>query len=146
LVASESNLHKLRELTNNLPKLPEKLPHLVDMIEHLSSQNIRYKVENGECLGMCLFNNESVAVQHACLTAGTIFPWHIHEHNSEWIIIYSGKLREILKSGKSFEIGPGGYVFCRAGEEHMQIAIEDTRLIAITIPASEGYPTMERDK
>ena len=130
----ESNLAKLRKLTAELPVLgPSNFkPHGIDKID--------YQVQGGNCVGEALLNEKEVAVQRVCMTAGTVFPEHSH-HEFEVVVIISGEALHITP-GMESKIAKDDVYTSRPGELHKFVAITDCTLIAITIPASEGYPKL----
>lgn len=128
----ESNLQKLRQLTAELPVLgpTDFKPHGTNKIE--------YTVDTGSCVGEALLNIADVAVQRVCMIAGTVFPEHSH-NQFEVVVIVKGDAIHITPGMESKLSSREVYV-SRPGELHKFVAITDVELIAITIPASEGYP------
>jgi len=125
------NLTKLKELTKELPLLS-------NVIEKRYKDSISYKMLHGVCTGEELFYHQTVAVQRSFMSKGAVFPIHLHKEN-EWLIVSRGHLKSINES-KTTELKDGDGIRIKEGESHVVEAIEDTWLIGITIPASEGYP------
>jgi anti-sigma factor ChrR (cupin superfamily) len=126
------NLLKLQELTEALPVLTN--------IANLSKIGfVKYEVECGSCHGVGLFKDKSVAVQMAIATAGTKFPAHSH-NEYEFIVLVSGKL---ISNGIEYD-GPCSF-YVRTGEFHEHTFLTDCVIIAVTVPASEGYPDGKTD-
>ena len=126
-------MDKLKELTAGLPNLVQ------------SSDNgiTQYKTIKGTAIGFGLMNESHVAVQRFFMSKGTIFPSHTHPEN-EVIVVYIGQFEHtvdcktiILKTGESYHIPPN---ICHSG-----IALEDTWMIAITVPGGKGYADVEGD-
>lgn len=128
----ESNLEKLRKLTAKLPVLGPS------SYKELTPGKIDYQVLRGRCTGMALLNIPEVAVQRVCLEASTVFPEHSH-NEIEVIVIYKGEGLHITPGMKS-RVTAGESYISRPGELHEFRAVTDCELIAITIPASAGYP------
>jgi len=125
-------LNKLRELTKELPVLS-------NLVSERYKAGISYSMSTGICSGEELFYNQSLAIQRAFMNKGAIFPLHLHNQN-EWIIVSNGKLIDRNENGIVTELEVGDGIRVRKGESHSIEAIEDTWLIGITIPSSEGYP------
>jgi quercetin dioxygenase-like cupin family protein len=123
----ETNLEALKELTKRLPDLVT-----------LSSSTVRYEVDQGQCVGVNLRFGMQIAVQDAYMSGGATFPVHSHS-GIEHLIVYEGRIR-IEEDGIGREIGVGESCVFPSGVKHTVLAIEDTWMIGITIPADEGYP------
>jgi quercetin dioxygenase-like cupin family protein len=123
-----SNIDKLEELT-------KKLPPLTDLVLMAKNSITEYKVENGTCIGLALLNTEKVAVQKAVASAGTIFPRHTHEEH-EFIILVEGEM--INNDGHKF-FAPD-VIHLNPNESHEHTFVTNCLVIAITVPASKGYP------
>ena len=133
--------------SENLKKLEELIPRLDEMI--LAGGNpkgfVEYETNDGTCLGFPLYKNKKVAVQRTFLTNGTEFPKHVHDEETEIIIIFQGKGNAIIYNDDSSIkeeqiIGEGDCFRIEKGTYHSWYMLEDTWLIGITIPASEAYP------
>lgn len=123
---SGTNLELLRELTHQLT--------LQDVVRKRDSDWVRYDTEAGNCLGICLLHERTVAVQKAFMSRDTVFPTHVHGE-VEFIIVYEGCLQMNDKEYRVAEV-----IHIPNGQEHTVKALEDTWMIAITIPASSAYP------
>lgn len=123
------NLEMLRELTHQLT--------LEDIVRKRCSDWIRYEVSKGNCIGVGLLHERSVAVQKSFMSAGTIFPAHVHSE-TEFLIIYEGSLEcdgKVYSAADVLKIAPE--------QEHVVKALEDTWMVAVIIPASSAYPESE---
>jgi len=130
-------LQKLRELTDTLPSFPS-------LVKMESNNRIDYNVDNGVSFAFGLLSQTEVAVANVFISSGAVFPKHSHKEN-EFLIVYEGGLVvEICDAGgedyRSIIVETGGSVYFDNNERHIVTALEDTWLIAITVPAAEGYP------
>lgn len=130
-------IETLRELTKVLPQVPA----LVDMIHNPGNVRsyVEYEVEDGTSIGFGLLNQKEVAVQKLFLSKGTNFPSHKHDEEKEIGIVFQGKL-SVTINGESRILGVGDVVQFDKNCCHSGKAIEDTWLIAVSIPRIEGYP------
>lgn len=137
---SESKIHKLRELTKELPALPTLGNHRVNNISS-PLKLIRYDMGEGIIgWGYPLYKTPEMAVQRVFMPKGSVFPQHIHKV-TEWVITINGcyELQDCPQAGKKFK-GKDIAIF-EPGEPHGGIILADTWILCITIPADmEGYP------
>lgn len=131
------SLTKLKELTKVLPPVP----HLSEMIHNPGGTRsyIEYNVNGGTCIGFGLLNQEQIAVQKIFISSGTEFPLHTHEIEKEFGIIYSGLLKVFVED-EEYIVNPGECIEFCCNQKHKVIALDDTWLIAVSIPAIDGYP------
>jgi len=131
----KNNLEVLEELTNAL-----SLKRMSD----LSGNHVEYRAQVGTVLGFGLFKDGEVGIQRAFMSKGSIIHPHFHP---EWeiVIVYHGKLKFRYDS-KEQVIGVNEYIVFANSEPHDAEALEDTWMIAVTIPASEGYPNAPSSK
>ena len=123
-------LDKLRELT---PKLSAFVPGDV------RQSVVEYDAACGTVIGFGLFMREEVAVQRAFLSLGSKMPRHQHDQ-TEFLIPYTGSLK-VTKNGESKIYKPGEVVTFPPNTAHHAEAMEDTYIVAVTVPADqEGYP------
>jgi len=128
---TENNFDRLREITESLPKLS-------DLLEFKNGNNIEYHLLSGKCIGKGLMKEQGVAVQVCELDKDSEFPVHLHQAK-EWLIAYKGSFT--LKTEKSATLyGVGEMAFIDTNIAHSLIAEEDCSVIALTIPASGGFP------
>ena len=131
------HLEKLRELTQEVKKLDS-------FVLEVDQDVIEYDLEVGSSIGYGLFHIDDVAVQRNDMTKGTIFPEHKHEE-SEFMVVYRGKARYEF-DGKEKIVTPGKFIYFIPNQPHACEALEDTSMIAITIPADKGYPNARERK
>jgi len=144
LFKDRSNLIKLEQLT---PKLPPPLSSFVSKSHQSHAASVEYEVENGVAFGFNLWNIKKVAIQRAFMSRGAVFPTHQHDE-VEILIVYEGKLSVNKEHARECsnvnELQVGQCVRFSSGESHSVTALENTHMIAITIPAAEGYPEDEK--
>jgi len=133
----------------------KKLKSLGDMILKEHSDFIEYDPENsGTFIGFGLHKEPAVAVQRVFMSKGTNIVKHCHTED-EYVTVYRGKLtlnREgehpaivdgnlVTTSNRDIIIGVNGAIHFHSNEWHEGVALEDTWVISITIPADiKGYP------
>ena len=143
----------MNEITDNKPNdiLDQTLNEFRMMVDNIPNYNlsnfkskgyIDYKVDNGIATGTCLFNNGDLAISRTVVSKGTV--WPIHEHpEKEFVIMISGTFRMILQHLDKEEdviLNPNDTMYIKPDTPHMGKAITDCIMIAMTVPASDGYP------
>ncbi len=132
-MCEENNLDKIKELTYKLPSISE-------MISSTSNATfVEYDVD-GVAFGVCLYDGTDIAVQRAFMSAESVFPEHSHGENTEFLLVYSGKL-VVHICGEEKEIGPAEVIRVPPGVPHSVAAVADTWMIAAIIPPEIGYPS-----
>jgi len=130
------NLKRIKELSGTLQTLPA--------LAHIEGSIVYYEMKSGECRGEGLFKNSKIAVQHATLSKGSDLEAHIHNGIREFLICYEGDLTIVVKEPEDRIIKTiiytGGMVIIDPGIPHLVSSIGGCKLIAVTIPAEEGYP------
>ena len=94
---------------------------------------------NGEVFSQALVSEEAVGVQLVYMIKGTDIPEHIHDNEVEHVIVYQG-LFHLYHKGQERSIQVGEHACFLAGEPHRGTMLENTIIVAITIPRAEGYP------
>ena len=102
----------------------------------------RADCKGGTCVGHPVEWAKDYAVQRAFMQSGSLFEGHVHDE-AETLVVISGKIRieeceEKRIEGKEFQRGEAVYFRPRTG--HSVLALEDTWMFGITIPASGDYP------
>ena len=132
----------IEEAKKGLASLPDVLD-LVALIATHNDESIKYHTENmpdeNGCIGYPLLNTEAVAIQIAYMKKGAIFPRHTHKV-TEWLIIYKGKLKFFNGAYQGKVLNGGDEIKIKPNTSHRVLAEEETWMVAITIPACEGYP------
>jgi mannose-6-phosphate isomerase-like protein (cupin superfamily) len=109
----------------------------------LNGNILELESENGVgyCIG--LKKNHKVAVADTIVSKGSVFVKHFHVEK-EVMIIYDGHLRLTIhgctKPEEVYDLYSGDFFVLEANTPHNSEAMEDTKLIAITIPASTYFP------
>lgn len=124
-----TSLEVLRGLTRALT--------LKDFVRGRGTDWVRYEMLRGTCIGVSLLHERAIAVQKTFMSKYSVFPLHLHEE-IEILVIYEGGIETL---GKVFKAGDIARI--ENGEEHTVTALEDTWMVAITIPASSAYPESE---
>lgn len=126
-------LDKLEELTERL------IPNLQALTKNRNGQFIEWETYGGFCNGVGLDKEDSHAVVKAYAAGGTVFPSHTHDA-VEVLVFVTGKGVAHLEGEGSREFRAPYMLWIEPGVEHSVEFLESTKLIAITIPASDGYP------
>ncbi len=132
-----NSLDRLTELTNCLEP-----PLTVAALASFPADGaVEYRID-GTCIGFNLWNENRISVQRCFLSSGAVFPEHSHKKSAEWLIVYTGMLR--IRYGDDVDVmtvSPGECSQLAVGQLHTVEALEDTWMIAVTVPADPGYPT-----
>lgn len=120
-----------------LKELTDRLPPLVDLIA-TRAESVEYEVSQGTVHGFGLWKDTQLAVQRAYLSKGAAFPRHSHEAY-EYLIVYRGRLRVKLNGDEQI-VKTGEAAILQPGQAHSVEALEETWILAVTVPAVEGYP------
>ena len=129
----KSPLDELRELTSKLPTIPK--------LEEFKKQGVEcaeYEMDEGNCISYGLMNNKNISVANTLITSGSAFPEHTHDEK-EWVLVYSGMMIAYY-GDKKRTMKCGDCVSFEPGVPHRVRALEDTWIIAITIPQSKCFP------
>ena len=120
-------LNRLRELTEQIP-------------DHNPGVMIHDKLilHGGMGVATCLMKNRDVAISHAELHRGATMADHYH-HEREIIIVVKGKLLYRDDGGEQV-IKTAGALIIEPNTCHYAEALTDCDVIAITVPASKGFP------
>jgi quercetin dioxygenase-like cupin family protein len=99
---------------------------------------VEYTIE-GTCLGRGLWNGPYSAVQRAFMSAGSVFPLHVHDCH-EHLVVAKGAIVIFYQDQKNVAVGTGYGIHIPIGTAHGVKALEDTWVIGITVPPDRGYP------
>ena len=126
-------LDKLNELTPNLPA-----PTL-SKYKAVNGSITTYNFESGSAISENIYSIPEIGIAKTFIKGGTTFDIHQHELSGEWIIVLNGELKIYIKS--EFQtLYKYDSVKIDAKKPHFAIAIQDTTIIAITIPRDDGFP------
>ena len=130
-----NSLDKLAELTQKLePPLTAS-----SLASFPVDGAVEYRVD-GTCIGFNLWNESHISVQRCFLSAGAVFPEHVHEYSAEWLIVYSGLLQVQYGKEDMVTVLPGQCAQFAPGQLHTVAAIEDSWVVGVTVPADSSYP------
>lgn len=129
----DNTLDKLRELTNNLPPVP-KLGEF--KVEHPAFTE--YVMDVGSCISYNLLNQKEVSVAKTFISSGGQFPEHDHDE-AEYAVVFSGAMIAYYGDKKKTMMA-GDCIKFEKGEKHRVRALEDTWIIAVTVPRSKDFP------
>ena len=125
-------------MSESIKRLKEITPFLNGIVERRASGIVEYDVERGTSIGFGLFKDKHVAVQRNFCSSGTVFPAHQH-HENEVIILYTGRGRLLINGDPNNWESPAVF-WLKPNQTHLFEFYEDTHMIAVTVPASKGYP------
>jgi hypothetical protein len=132
----EANMEKIKELSS-------LMNIQFDETYWQTSKNLsEYKMVKGTCKGWGLYKTDKIAVQYVELSPDSEFPAHEHEKEREIIILFEGDFTTITKYGSQSCVD-SGIIIAELGINHINKSVKGCKLIAITIPAAEGYPEGE---
>jgi quercetin dioxygenase-like cupin family protein len=127
------NLAKIREYTSRADVVP------IHNIAHIQGSMVEYDCIQGSCKAVSLAYHSQIGVIKAELTENTVVCNHIHPE-LEILHILSGEMFQELAGASVTSAKPDEQLIAPPNVEHKHYCIVPTTLIAITIPASEGYP------
>ena len=127
--------------SDTLIKLRALTERLVPPYESLSSDEYVAKVidiDRGNAITFGLLKNEKIAVAKTFCSKDSIFPIHSHDER-EFVIVYVGSVQLNLDNELKI-LNVGGFVEISPGVQHDALFLEDTWMIAITVPSSIAWP------
>ncbi len=134
------NLVKLKELTENLPTLNSMVCKNGD----ISPNIIELKSGDTAIVLIGIIKNKQYAICKTIAPKEGKRTLHAHEGN-EWMIVLKGKMEMFYGEHRPSEIiDVGGYVFIPAGVLHDAYYIDNTELLAITVPPDPIFPEGSR--
>lgn len=127
-------LEKLREITPCLSSTP--FENLVENRDGICS----IRAESGELTLIPLYKkDDEAAVCIADADDKTIMTWHTHEEK-ELFIVFSGSMKIHFHDRPDVDLGKGDMYYVLPALPHFVSWTEKSRILAVTIPASKGYP------
>jgi len=131
-----NSIETLKILTEELPPIPT----LSSFETNIEKGYSEYVVEEGLSFGHSLYNRPEVAVMRMFVSKGTKWPNHVHDNETEWLMVYKGSIKVRCDNEEDVTLVPGSAIeFCK-NKNHYGEALEDTWLIAVSIPRVDGYP------
>ena len=121
-----------------LKKLTENIPSIKDLASIKPATVQELETETGKLLMFGLYKDVNIAISRVFATAGTHMPVHSHT-STEYSLVWEGELRfnindkeVICKAKDTYRIEPN--------TPHSVFWPVDTNLLAVVIPAEEGWP------
>lgn len=122
-------MERLEELTNQIVALG-------DVESRVNSNRVDFELQSGISYAVNLLTNNDVHVSNMFIGAGTKFPYHLHDDAIEYLVIFNGELVFIEKDNIT-RVGKGDIITVNKNIAHRLIAVSDTNLIVITVPATK---------
>lgn len=127
-------LDKLEELTPNLPLVPS-----LSDFKIIKDDVTNYKLENGEATSESIYSTEEIAIAKFFIPKDGIFRTHVHSNSDEWLILLKGIL-EVAIEKDSTVLHKYDSIKITADKPHKAVAVENSTIIAITVPRDDGFP------
>lgn len=129
-----------QDITNSIDRLRSHVAEITSLSDMAakSGSEVTYTTDSGYCHGDALMNIPKIAVQHADMGAGTKLKCHEHDE-VEILVLYEGDLSISLPTHVAYLV-PGRPFTIDPGTPHIAESLNGAKMIAITIPASAGYP------
>lgn len=121
-----------------LEALQETVPSLDQLVSEMHGSFVQYELEAGFAVGHGVLNDYECAVQKYFATGNSVFPIHTHEE-FEYFIVISGE-GTVTIDGKKTNFKAKDCIVIQPGQVHSWEYITPAKMIAITIPASRGFP------
>ena len=126
-------LDRLCEITKNLPPVPLEEFRVVDAFKTF------YEFSTGTASSQNVYSTPDIAIAKTFIPKGVAFEPHVHTSITEWVIVLSGMLK-VYREGFTDTLVKYESLQIPANKPHSALALEDTTIIAITVPKDEGYP------
>ena len=130
----------MEELKNNLEKIKhlQELVPFPSLLHEVKAEAYYNGVGDKVAIAKPVIKIKDIAVMFMSVEPNGEFPSHLHESEIEIICVYSGDLK-IIMSHRVIQIIDYGVITIPAGTAHTACSVRGSKLLAITIPASEGY-------
>ena len=141
-----SNIELLEKLTKDLPVLDPLV------FANIGPNAVSYDVESGGCTARNLMNIDGIAVADCNVLPNTVSARHSHPEK-EWLLVYEGSIdvdidgletkdiERLMGNGSNFTLDSGDFIFIPQKIPHVVTSTNGAKFIAITIPASEVFPS-----
>ena len=132
----KENLEQIKKLSGELKSLPQ--------IAHIKEGEVTYDMVSGTSEGHAIYKAEKIAVQYNEMSAESEMSAHFHYGMKEILICYDGDLEvitnEINDAIIASAVHASGVIVIEPYVPHIAKSINGCKIIAITVPASKGYP------
>jgi len=130
----------IKEVSDKIKRLGELTEHIVQLkdIATFKENKVNYLTDFGSCEGVGVFKNKHVAVQISEMSKETKLLCHEHIE-TEILVLYEGDLL-ITFPKYSTNVVIGEPLTIHPGTPHEASTNSGCKVVAITIPASTGYP------
>lgn len=126
------SIQEIQELTKNIPTSIKELA----VFKPATVQEL--KTETGKLLMFGLYKSKKIAISRIFATAGTRMA--VHSHNSiEYALVWEGELIFDI-GGKKLTLKEKEHCKIESNTPHSVYWPVDTSLLAVVIPAEEGWP------
>ena len=121
-----------------LKKLTENIPNIKDLASIKPATVQELETETGKLLMFGLYKDDKIAISRIFATAGTRMPVHSHD-SIEYVLVWEGEL--IFEfNGKKLTLKEKEHCKIKPNTPHSVFWPVDTNLLAVVIPAEEGWP------
>lgn len=121
-----------------LEALQETMPSFEELVMSMHGTFVQYEMEQGFAVGHGLLHEADCAVQKYFATGDSVFPEHKHKE-FEYFIVIEGK-GVVTIEGEKQPFAPRDFIVIRPGQTHTWYYETPCKMIAITVPASQGFP------
>jgi len=128
----------IKELERITPDLPP-IPNIIQYREEIDNRTI-YRFNGGIVTSENLHSEEAIAIAKIFIHKGVTFERHVHPFSYEWLIILRGSLILSFDDSKDILLNVYDSINIDINKPHSAYAVEDTTIIAITIPKDDGFP------
>lgn len=121
-----------------LEALQATMPSFESLITAMHGSFVQYELEKGFAVGHGVLNDHDCAVQKYFATGQSAFPQHTHDEY-EYFIVIEGE-GKVSIDGKEQAFKPKDFIAIAPGQTHSWYYNTPVRMLAITVPASRGFP------
>ena len=127
------DIEELKKLAASLPPVPKLGDFKID-----GPNCTQYEIENGTCFSWNLFSSKDTSVARTFISSGGKMLEHQHDEK-EYAVIVSGRVVAHYKNKQKI-LNVRDCIVFEKGTPHSVRALEDTVLIAVTVPHSKDFP------
>lgn len=121
-----------------LEALQERTPEFEDLVSAMHGSFVQYELEKGFAVGYGLLHEIDCAIQKYFATAESVFPLHSHGEY-EYFIVIEGE-GEVVIGDERRPFKARDCIVIEPGQPHLWRYSTPVKMIAITVPASKGFP------